>query len=163
MLHPYEQRARDFAILHHGDQRYGTEPYVSHLAEVAGILRGIGADEGQMQAGWLHDVVEDVKDMTCAIVAVAVEFNLDVSDLVWAVTGIGHNRKTRVASVIPKLLACPRAVTVKLADRLGNGRRSKESSPEKFSMYRKEFGHFHQELRHLGDERLWRELEALFF
>lgn len=160
MIPPYEQRARDFAILHHGDQRYGTEPYASHLEEVAGILRSIRADEDLMQAAWLHDIVEDVGDMTCAIVAV--EFNLDVSDLVWAVTGTGHNRKTRVASVIPKLLACPRAVTLKLADRLGNGRRSRASSPEKFSMYRKEFGHFHQELRHLGDERLWLELEALF-
>ena len=159
-MHPYEHQARDFAILHHGDQRYGSEPYEVHLAEVAGILRSIGADRGQMQAAWLHDVVEDVKDMTCAIVAV--EFNVDVSDLVWAVTGIGHNRKTRVASVIPKLLACPRAVTLKQADRLGNGRRSQATSPEKFSMYRKEFGHFHRELRHLGDERLWQELEALF-
>ena len=32
-------RARAFAVQAHGDQRYGDEPYVVHLDEVAAIVR----------------------------------------------------------------------------------------------------------------------------
>jgi (p)ppGpp synthase/HD superfamily hydrolase len=159
-LPPSEQRARDFAILHHGDQKYGTEPYVAHLDEVAAVLREMGADAVTMQAAYLHDLIEDVKDVTREILAL--EFSHEVADLVWAVSGEGANRRERVASVFPKLLACPRAVDLKLADRVVNGRRSRDNSPDKFRMYKKEHGAFFLQLNHLGDPRLWAILAELF-
>ncbi|MGK0361500.1 MAG: (p)ppGpp synthase/HD superfamily hydrolase [Bradymonadia bacterium] len=55
--------ARAFAIEAHGTQRYGAEPYATHLAEVAGVIDAYLPDHDRhrtlMQAAWLHDTLED--------------------------------------------------------------------------------------------------------
>src|ERR1035437_6863524 len=50
-------RARVFALLAHGDQRYGAHPYSYHLDAVADICEPYG--ESVQCAAYLHDVVED--------------------------------------------------------------------------------------------------------
>ena len=51
------EKARQFAIEAHGQQRYGDQPYVVHLEEVVEILHDFGT-EARIVA-YLHDVVED--------------------------------------------------------------------------------------------------------
>jgi len=59
------QRAKDFAIKAHGQQKYGTMPYEYHLQQVVSKLthwRDLGqweiTDEC-LAVAWLHDVLED--------------------------------------------------------------------------------------------------------
>lgn len=50
------RQARDVAIAAHGDQRYGTHPYVHHLDAVAAILEPFGT--AAQIVGYLHDTIE---------------------------------------------------------------------------------------------------------
>ncbi|MFE1596807.1 HD domain-containing protein [Nocardia sp. NPDC058705] len=138
-----EIEAREFAIAAHGDQRYGDHPYATHLAAVRGVLDDFGYDGELAQAAWLHDVIEDTP-----VTAEDVEarFGRAVLDLVWAVTGIGPDRKARNQNAYDKIAAHPRAVILKLADRTANA----EASPPASSwmgMYRTEHPTFKA---HLG-------------
>lgn len=40
-------------------RKYTNNPYVDHLAEVAGIVATVTADERSIAVAWLHDCVED--------------------------------------------------------------------------------------------------------
>src|SRR4051794_30356155 len=86
--------ARDYAIQKHEGQLYGTEPYSVHLAAVREVLRWAGFEDGHplATAAWLHDIVEDT---AATREDVAARFGDDVAALVWAVTGVGANRKER--------------------------------------------------------------------
>ncbi|MFD3745975.1 HD domain-containing protein [Nocardia sp. NPDC058633] len=155
-----EIEAREFAIAAHGDQRYGDRPYVTHLAAVRGVLDDFGYGGELGLAAWLHDVVEDTP-----VTAEEVEsrFGRVVLDLVWAVTGIGPDRKARNHNAYTKIAAHPRAVILKLADRTANA----EASPLASSwmgMYRTEHPTFKA---HLGEllvddptvARMWERLD----
>lgn len=156
---PLFLRAREFAIAAHGDQKYGSDPYVTHLDAVVAVLDRYEADEPLLVSGLLHDVPEDTKE---TIDTVRVEFGEEVGQYVWAVTGEGANRKARVASLFPKLLVFPRAVILKLSDRFVNGSCSRANNPDKYRMYRKEHPEFFLRLGHLGPQELWAEVNALF-
>ncbi|TCJ93428.1 HD domain-containing protein [Nocardia alba] len=155
-----EARARDFALAAHGDQRYGNHPYVTHLAAVRGVLDDFGFGGDLVVAAWLHDVVEDTP-----VTAEDVEsrFGRSVLDLVWAVTGIGPDRKARNQNAYDKIAAHPRAVILKLADRTANA----EASPPDSSwmgMYRTEHANFKAHLGGLlADDptvaRMWERLD----
>jgi len=110
------ERAREYAIAAHGEQRYGNHPYAYHLAAVVKILAEAGASDDMIIAGWLHDVVEDT-DATEADIAAA--FGEEVAGLVGAVSG-GGNRDAHVAAIYEKIKALPAGATVKLADRIAN-------------------------------------------
>ena len=58
---PDEDRARAFAVAAHGDQRYGSDPYVVHLSAVRQVLEDFGYDGDFALAAWLHDTVEDTE------------------------------------------------------------------------------------------------------
>ncbi|MEV0774036.1 HD domain-containing protein [Nocardia salmonicida] len=155
-----EIEAREFAIAAHGDQRYGEHPYVTHLAAVRGVLDDFGYGGELGLAAWLHDVVEDT-----SITAEDVEsrFGREVLDLVWAVTGIGPDRRARNQNAYNKIAAHPRAVILKLADRTANA----EASPLASSwmgMYRTEHPTFKAHLGELlADDptvaRMWERLD----
>ncbi|MSR60386.1 MAG: bifunctional (p)ppGpp synthetase/guanosine-3',5'-bis(diphosphate) 3'-pyrophosphohydrolase [Planctomycetaceae bacterium] len=51
------EKARQFAVTAHGDQKYGQEPYSVHLEAVVELLEPYGEDA--MVIGYLHDVLED--------------------------------------------------------------------------------------------------------
>ncbi|MFE7722645.1 HD domain-containing protein [Nocardia rhizosphaerihabitans] len=155
-----ETEAREFAVEAHGDQRYGDHPYITHLAAVRAVLDDFGYNGSLAVAAWLHDVVEDTP-----VTAEEVEsrFGREVLDLVWAVTGIGPDRKARNLDAFSKITAHPPAVILKLADRTANA----EASPPGSSwmgMYRTEHPTFKAHLGGLlADDptvaRMWERLE----
>lgn len=136
--------ARDFAVKAHGNQKYGSEPYIVHLDEVVAVLGEFGIkDENLLVAGYLHDVIEDTDKSMDGIASV---FGSEVADFVWNVTGSGNNRKERSESILKKLHGDTAAIPVKLADRIANVRRSKASNPGLFKMYSLEYYDFKQAL-----------------
>lgn len=157
--------ARRLAINAHGDQRYGTEPYVVHLDEVVGILREYGYDDDvTIAAGYLHDALEDtelpvgVLSMVGAGVVCIVTFCTDEH---------GPNRSARKAKTYDRMrrfiVDCrdrdliAKCVRVKLADRLANLRRS-----TLMSMYKREAAEFRAALYYPGAaDAMWAEFDAL--
>lgn len=112
------ERARSFAVSFHSDQKYGDLPYVVHLDDVFALSKGVAPLESPLlPAAYLHDVVEDT---ACTLAEVERNFGEDVAQLVWAVTGVGENRKARNASIYEKLVSCPLAKNLKVADRIAN-------------------------------------------
>ncbi|MFC4372650.1 HD domain-containing protein [Nocardia halotolerans] len=156
-----ETEAREFAIAAHGDQRFGDRPYSTHLTAVRAVLDDFGYSGDLALAAWLHDVVEDTPVTTEEIES---RFGRAVLDLVWAVTGVGPDRKARNLDAYTKIAAHPRAVILKLADRTANA----EASPPGSSwmgMYRTEHPTFKAHLADLlpGDPtvaRMWQRLET---
>ncbi|MGW4532287.1 HD domain-containing protein [Nocardia sp. NPDC004340] len=112
-----EETARCFARAAHGDQKYGGAPYSVHLATVRDVLDDFGFAGDLGVAAWLHDVLEDT-----AVTRVELEtaFGAGVTELVWAVTGIGGTREERNRDIYGKIAGCPSAVILKLADRIAN-------------------------------------------
>lgn len=159
-MNPLVEKARMFAYEAHREQRYGSEPYHVHLEEVVANLQTVTDDPEVLAAGYLHDTIEDVPTVTTDTLHAM--FGSRVAELVWAVTGIGKNRKERVANALAKLAVTPDAVTIKLADRLANARRSLANSPDKYRMYQKEHGAFRDHLAGRGDPRLWAALDEVF-
>ena len=132
-----EARAAAFAVHAHGDQLYGVSLYSAHLEEVRKVLLDFGFGGAIAQAAWLHDTIEDTGHTRKTI---ADAFGDDVAALVWAVTGVGVNRKARVADAYAKIVAHPEAVFLKLADRIANVESSARTryDADRLAMYRKE-------------------------
>ena len=145
--------ASSFAIAAHGDQLYGTLPYAAHLAEVVSILMNemvVGEYSALIDAGWLHDVVEDTKTHAYAIEA---NFGSRVGDIVKLLTDPDlPTRSERKAEFCRRMggitvetrdvIRCE-ALTVKTADRVANIRAGvRESNVKKLEMYVAEHGSF---------------------
>jgi len=121
-----ERRAALFAARRHAAvgqvRRYTGCDYITHPAEVAEIVRGVGGHEAQLAAAWLHDVVEDtgttlaeIREHFGAQVALLVEMLTDVAP------ASAGNRQTRVAiNRAHTAQASPDAKTIKLADLISN-------------------------------------------
>jgi guanosine-3',5'-bis(diphosphate) 3'-pyrophosphohydrolase len=154
--------ARRFAEERHKSQRYGEHPYVVHLWAVRQVLTDFGYHSGPLAvAAWLHDLIEDTPTTRQEI---AERFGEEVAMLVWAVTGVGKNRKNRKernAWVYEKIRQCPKAAILKLADRIANMEAS-QACPDKLAMYRKEHLEFAMALRGLGDDGMWERLRRAF-
>ena len=163
-MSPLVQRARDFAIKAHGDQKYGTKPYAYHLGMAHSALVAAGfLDEDLQAAIWLHDVEEDTGKTREEVRA---EFGEDVEALVWAVSGFGATRKERNAASYEKVLLEPRSIIVKLADHIANGTECAAGNPKLLGMYQREFPSFHGKLSPLlaGDSRviaMWAKLREI--
>ena len=141
----------------HGDQKYGGEPYFVHLDEVAAILVGISSD--MIAEAYLHDVLEDTKVVRDEL---AVLFGWETAVVVDACTGEGNTRRERSASILTKLLRLPKAIPVKLADRLANMRQSL-SDKAKGKMYASEYEKFRENLFPLSAQcPLWADLDAVY-
>lgn len=150
------------AIAAHGDQRYGDKPYWRHLQDVEDVLKDYGFVSSTYQAAaWLHDVVEDT---TVTIDDVFNQFGEDVSRLVFAVTGVGHNRRARQANIMKKLHNTKEACPLKLADRIANLEAAIQegNTQGKFSMYYKEQAEFEKVVRKHVPEEMWARLEQAF-
>jgi len=111
-----------FAIERHGDQRYGSRMYSHHLLAVVKVLMDVGVgigghDYALLTAAKLHDIVEDTET---TIDEVRHLYGDEVADYVWAVTGVGENRKERNKSQYAKIAALPKAAILKVADRIAN-------------------------------------------
>nr|WP_322623869.1 HD domain-containing protein [uncultured Flavobacterium sp.] len=124
MNRSFLQKARDFAINSHGDQKYGDYPYEIHLGHVVNVLLRFGVmpdTECQinlMAAAWLHDVLEDTP-VTYEQIEAA--FNPEIARIVHSVTDEpGNTRRERKEKTYVKLAQNPDGVIVKLADRIAN-------------------------------------------
>jgi len=111
------QEAMAFAIERHGDQKYGDAPYSVHLESVLRIAREFELDRSSLIAAPLHDTLEDTETTREEL---CTRFGEEPALLVFCVTGSGPNRKARQKSIVEKLLAEPRAVNLKLCDRIAN-------------------------------------------
>lgn len=156
-------QARNFAIEHHGEQRYGDQPYAYHLDAVAALLEPY-SDVAQV-IGYLHDVVEDtavtleqVAELFGQLVAGAVGILTDQS---------GDDRKQRkqktyalMAEVTGELEI---ALLVKTADRLANVQACVDHDrPDKLRMYQQEHPTFRQAVYRQGlCDELWERLDGL--
>ncbi|WP_051178330.1 HD domain-containing protein [Nocardia concava] len=152
--------ARSYAEAAHGDQKYGGQPYVVHLTAVRAVLADFGIEGDFGVAAWLHDVLEDT-DVTKTELEAA--FGETVTELVWAVTGIGENRQERNGEIYRKIGLYPSAVIVKLADRIANVEAS--AGTRFLPMYQAEYLEFRGRLGGLlpGNEtvaRMWSRLDA---
>ncbi len=129
-------KARDYAVLKHGNQKYGKFPYVYHLDQVVQCLTYYGyTDKDYIKAGYLHDVLEDTDT---SLFEIADEFGLVASQLVFAVTAKGDNRAEKTAYTIKNLNLYHMAVPLKMADRLCNMRFSAKEGRKHIITYSQE-------------------------
>jgi (p)ppGpp synthase/HD superfamily hydrolase len=153
-----EADAKALAVERHGAQRYGDAPYVEHLAAVRAVLADFGLGGPPGVAAWLHDVLEDTPTTRDELDG---RFGDEVGALVWAVTGVGHDRRERARSMYEKIAARPAAAALKLADRIANVEASR-GRPDKLAMYRGERDAFRRGLGGLGPAAMWARLEAAY-
>ena len=151
------KRAMQMASYAHRHQKYGERPYVTHLADVVARVKTITQDPEIIAAAWLHDIIEDTQVTYGDIER---EFGENVAKMVWAVTGVGHNRAAKMANAIEKIAQTPGAELVKSADRLSNASASKAEQKHKlYQRYKDE----HKDLSPvLGNNELAKELVKLF-
>ncbi|WP_418128262.1 HD domain-containing protein [Variovorax sp. 375MFSha3.1] len=155
--------ARAYAVEMHGDQKYGTHPYVHHLDAVAALLQPYG-DKARV-VGYLHDVVED----TAATVAdVRSRFGDLVASCVALLTDApGANRKERKARTYAALAEVKGdeelALLVKAADRLANVRACvADGQRALWDTYHGEHPTFRAAAFRAGQcDALWSELDTL--
>jgi len=168
-----EMNAKQFAIEAHGDQHYGTGPYVTHLQAVHGTLVEFGyTDEDLLAAAWLHDVIEDTQ---YGFGDIHREFGLRIALIVDGVTDEpkGGTRADRHKWTYPKIATDQCFVILKLADRIANMRESEKTSPGLLNMYRREYPEFRKALKdpwgviakYLGNPKglsaMWAEMDRL--
>ena len=163
---PDPERARMFAELAHSGQTYNNEvPYSYHLTMVVTTLSRFGFSDVEMIcAAYLHDTIEDTNRSYNDLKS---KFGEAVAELVYDVTSeLGHNRKERNLKTYPKIKANPRAVALKLADRIANVEYG-AATGGKQDMYAKEFPDFMKAIRTEEGEdprvtRMWAHLARLF-
>jgi (p)ppGpp synthase/HD superfamily hydrolase len=157
-------RARALALRAHGDQRYGEQPYVKHLDDVAELCAPYG--ETAAALAYLHDVLEDTEVGRQAIVE---QFD---ENLAWQVEQLtdpaGENRARRKHLLHARLSEFrqgePREATVlivKTADRLANLLACDEQKPHMRGLYRREHEAFRAAVFRPGlCDALWERLAA---
>lgn len=133
---------REWASNRHGAQRYGDEPYVTHLDEVAAVAKEFWPGDEVLQEGaYGHDLLEDTNTTA-----------QDLRDAGWSEDAVGDieavtdvpaaTRHERKVLTLPRIRQRgTRAVKLKLSDRIANARRA-----GKRNMYRAEQTLLEQEL-----------------
>jgi len=158
-----------FAKQRHGTQEYvpGHLHYDFHLVRVTQKLSMHGFTDYNYQAGgWTHDLIEDTETTLQELVERCGHF---VGALVWCVTGIGHNRKTRNQNIADKCALFPPACILKTADRLVNHETSicdpgknGEPSIKHLLMYLNEREKFEAMVKGHIPESMWDELQRQY-
>lgn len=155
--------ARGFAVERHGNQKYGSKPYITHLEDVAKIVVDIDCNDETINAAYLHDILEDTKTTRQELQSL---FGEEVAKIVYLVSGEGSNRKERTQSIYKKIrnagMIGDWAASIKIADRIANVRSSANNNPALFNMYLGESNDFMSNLYGLGDVRLWAKLHDAY-
>ncbi|KXU82435.1 guanosine polyphosphate pyrophosphohydrolase [Paraburkholderia monticola] len=115
-------RAMQFAreVHKHQTRKYTGNPYVDHLAEVAGIVATVALDtDSSVAVAWLHDCIEDQGVSTEALRG---EFGDIITSAVLKLSDLETgNRAERKAASRDRLAAAPGWVqTIKCADLISN-------------------------------------------
>ncbi len=161
-------RAIQMAVdCHDGQRRRSGEEYVCHPLNVAIILCELGMDSESIEAGLLHDVVEDTALEEADI---AREFGRSVALLVDGVTKITKmdffSKEEQQAENVRKMFLAMgqdvRVIIIKLADRLHNMRTAAGWPPQKRRDKAKETMDIYAPIAHrLGMRAVKEELEEL--
>jgi len=148
-----EHAAHEFALAAHGDQKYGNEPYDNHLEEVVGLAKRFGGDETEITAARLHDVIEDT---AVTKEQLAAQFGSEVAEIVDLLSNLGKDYNSKKAT-FERIRTNPKAVFVKLCDRIANTSRGKKNDK-----YRKEQPLFKQILYRPGEyDLMWAVLDKI--
>lgn len=157
------EKAKQFAMKWHGDQKYGDQPYFFHLCQVAGLLQSYG--ETAQVIAYLHDVVEDT---AVSIDELRDEFGQLVASCVSILTDEpGATRQERKAKTYQKMAQVEGelelALIVKAADRLANMQSCVRTNHQRLlQTYRQEFPDFHAgAYRPQICEDIWEEIQSL--
>lgn len=163
------EKAYFFALDAHKEQlRQSGQPYIVHPIGVALILAEMELDVECITAGLLHDVIEDVKDISFEIINK--EFGETVANLVQGVTNLDKinfisKEERQVENLRKMFLAMAsdiRVIIIKLADRLNNMRTLKHMTDKKQREKAVETLEVYAPLAHrLGLQRIKWELEDL--
>ena len=154
---------------HLGQFRKSGEPYITHPISVASILASWRMDAETIQAGLMHDVLEDTGTSKREM---AEKFGTDVAELVDGVSKLdklrfSSNEIAQAESFRKMLLAMSRdvrVILVKLADRVHNMRTLGVMRPEKRARIAKETLDIYVPIAHrLGLNNVFRELQELSF
>jgi (p)ppGpp synthase/HD superfamily hydrolase len=133
------ERAHQYALKVHGDQKYGICPYSKHLGDVVSCLERFGFD---------HQIAKDdpfVEDTKATTEEIAELFGQGVSDIVhWVTDEKGDTRGERKASTYPKIRGHLGATVVKLADRIANVESSILENEKHFLKYVDEHQEFYE-------------------
>lgn len=124
------------AHAHHRRKGVAAEPYVNHLAEVAMLLAGAGADANLIAAGYLHDTLEDTEVTYPDLVGA---FNEDIASLVQHATDDDSLAKAvRKSLQIERAPHLPvRAQMLRICDKISNLRALQSSPPAGWSVERR--------------------------
>lgn len=114
------QNPPDYELLavrwHDGQyRRDGVTPYIEHPKEVVSIIRKRGGNMDQIDAGWLHDVMEDCELSVMDLRKAGVRDR--VIEIVEILT---HRVGETYDAYIFRVMADPDATSVKIADLLDN-------------------------------------------
>lgn len=154
---------------HLGQFRKSGEPYITHPIAVASILASWRMDAETIEAGLMHDVLEDTGTSKREM---AEKFGTDVAELVDGVSKLdklrfSSNEIAQAESFRKMLLAMSRdvrVILVKLADRVHNMRTLGVMRPEKRARIAKETLDIYVPIAHrLGLNNVFRELQELSF
>lgn len=137
------EKAREYAIRHHGEQMFGEQPYYYHLDMVYAIVVKFGLGEEYEIAAYLHDLLEDTPITKEEL---ALEFGEEIADMVFCVSGFGANRQEKQKDIHTKLQTNIKSINLKMCDRLANLRTSKLNKPKLFQRYCKEHELFELDL-----------------
>ncbi|MCF8009807.1 MAG: bifunctional (p)ppGpp synthetase/guanosine-3',5'-bis(diphosphate) 3'-pyrophosphohydrolase [Clostridiales bacterium] len=164
------RKAYDFAEKNHrGQVRNSGDPYIDHPVAVSYILAGLELDTETLEAGLLHDTVEDTG---VTLEQIEEEFGNEVALLVDGVTKLSrleyHTKEERQVENLRKMFLAMakdiRVVLIKLADRLHNMRTLEHQSEEKQKEIAGETLDIYAPLAHrLGISHFKWELEDLAF
>ncbi len=159
-----------FAAAKHAQQKRASgKPYTSHLVYVAYLLADQRFDAATVEAGLLHDTLEDTET---TLEELSQEFGKEVADLVDSVTKIGRHAYVRrdqaQAETFRKLILASvrdvRAIAVKLADRLHNMLTLEHLDDERRRRIARETLEIYAPIAHrLGMARVQGDLEDLSF
>lgn len=126
-------------IAHLGMKRETGEPYILHPLAVGKILAELGVDEDSIIAGFLHDVLEEGKNIDISYLRS--NFGEGVAELVEGVTKLLHTereyfkgerkRAENIRKIILAMAKDIRVIFIKLADRLHNMQTLYALPPEK--------------------------------
>ena len=157
------------AHFHEGQKRLTGEPYITHPVAVADVLASLRLDTATIQAGLLHDVIEDTES---TLDEIRDQFGEDVARLVDGVSKLDKlhfdsAEEAQVESFRKMLLAMARdlrVILVKLADRMHNMQTLHALSPGKQRRIAKETLEIYAPIANrLGMYNMKVELEDLGF
>jgi (p)ppGpp synthase/HD superfamily hydrolase len=162
--------AREFAVKNHTETHhlYDGKPYTVHLEIVVTFIRKYShlIPENKREiveaSGWGHDTVEDTRVSYNKVKKVLGE---EIANIIFAVTNEkGKTRHDRAnAKYYRGIRKTPFARFVKICDRLGNLKYSKDTQSRMFSRYVEELEDFTVELYTLNSpyQPMWVELYEL--